>query len=96
MSRSVVILRRIEPDRNMERFYRLDVQLDLFGEWCLVREWGRIGRSGRTCTNAFPDAQQAEAALQRLSAAKVRRGYRDMIVADGDEQNSNSERDVHV
>ena len=80
----------------MERFYRLDVQLDLFGEWCLVREWGRIGRTGRTCTNAFPNAQEAEAALKRLSAAKVRRGYRNMMVADGDELNSNSERDVHV
>ncbi len=25
----------------------LDMQLTLFGEWELVREWGRIGQAGR-------------------------------------------------
>ena len=31
----------------MRRFYRLDVQPDLFGRWCCIREWGRIGRAGQ-------------------------------------------------
>jgi predicted DNA-binding WGR domain protein len=31
----------------MRRFYGLDVQRDVFGQWCLIREWGRIGRGGR-------------------------------------------------
>ena len=35
---SAVILHRTDPARNMHRFYRLDVQPDLFGEWCVVRE----------------------------------------------------------
>ena len=32
--------------KNVSRFYRLDVQPDLFRPWCLVREWGRIGSPG--------------------------------------------------
>ena len=32
----------------MHRYYRMDVQPDLFGEWCLMREWGRIGSAGQT------------------------------------------------
>jgi predicted DNA-binding WGR domain protein len=27
----------------MRRFYRLDMQPDLFGGFLLVRQWGRIG-----------------------------------------------------
>ena len=37
---------RIDEGRNMARFYKLDVQPTLFGEWSLVREWARTGRSG--------------------------------------------------
>jgi predicted DNA-binding WGR domain protein len=33
-------LRRIDPDRNMTRFYTMGVQPTLFGEWALFREWG--------------------------------------------------------
>jgi predicted DNA-binding WGR domain protein len=40
-------LRRIDPARNMSRFYRLDVQPDLFGGVLLVKEWGRIDQCGR-------------------------------------------------
>lgn len=46
-----VTLRRVDPSRNMARFYRLDVQPDLFGGCSFVREWGRIGRGG-TCASA--------------------------------------------
>jgi predicted DNA-binding WGR domain protein len=34
-------LRRIDPARNMRRFYRLDMQPDLFGGVLLLRQWGR-------------------------------------------------------
>jgi predicted DNA-binding WGR domain protein len=33
---SAIILHRTDPAKNMRRFYRLDVQLDLFGQWCLT------------------------------------------------------------
>lgn len=68
-------LTRADPARRMARFYRLDVQPDLFGAWCLVREWGRIGRAGRVRFDPYPTAAEAEAALARQRAAKMRRGY---------------------
>ena len=42
-----VELRRIDPVKNMRRFYRLDVQPDLFGGVLLMKEWGRIHARGR-------------------------------------------------
>lgn len=47
---SAIILHRTDPARNMRRFYRLDVQPDLFGQWCFIREWGRIGSTGQVRT----------------------------------------------
>jgi predicted DNA-binding WGR domain protein len=44
---SAVHLTRIDPARNMRRFYRLDVQPDLFGGFAVVKEWGRSGARGR-------------------------------------------------
>ena len=41
-----VHLIRIDPARNVPRFYRLDVQPDLFGGFAVVKEWGRIGARG--------------------------------------------------
>ena len=72
---TAVTLRFIDPENNKWRFYRLDVQPDLFGQWCLVREWGRIGSQGQTMTTAFPSEVEAELALNRLCRSKTRRGY---------------------
>src|SRR4051794_22097720 len=59
----------------MHRFYRLDVQPDLFGQWCLMREWGRIGCSGQARSLPFPSPQEAHAALNKQRRIKERRGY---------------------
>ncbi|QGM99992.1 WGR domain-containing protein (plasmid) [Methylocystis parvus] len=70
-----IILHRVDPAKNMHRFYRLDVAPDLFGRWCLVAEWGRIGRAGRRRMAAFDDISQAVEALARQRRLKERRGY---------------------
>ena len=70
-----VTLRRIDPARNMARYYRLDVQPDLFGEWGVVREWGRIGQPGRLRVDPYPTAAQAEEWMRDQQAAKQGRGY---------------------
>jgi hypothetical protein len=49
-----VELRRIDPAKNMHRFYRLDVQPDLFGGVLLMKEWGRIGAHGRMVASRTP------------------------------------------
>lgn len=70
-----VTLRRINPDKNMARFYALSLQPTLFGEVALVREWGRIGQGGRVAITAYPSSAEAAAALDRFRRKKVRRGY---------------------
>lgn len=40
------LLFRFDPDRNMARFYKIDVQPTLFGEWAMICEWGRVGQGG--------------------------------------------------
>ena len=72
---SAVILHRIDHEQNMHRYYRLDVQPDLFGEWGVVREWGRIGQAGRYRVDPYPTAAQAEERMQFQQAAKQGRGY---------------------
>ncbi len=71
---SAVTLRHIDQARNMARFYRLDMQPDLFGGWSFIREWGRIGRGGtvRALSPARP-RPEALAAFERQRRAKERR-----------------------
>ena len=68
-------LRRIDPSRNMRRFYRLDMQPDLFGGVLLMKEWGRIGARGRIMAERYDSEALAVDALQRQAARKRRRGY---------------------
>lgn len=70
------ILRRRDPARNMNRFYVLRVERDLFGAWLLLREWGRFGRPGRVLEEIYATEADANAARDRLSRRKRRRGYR--------------------
>lgn len=72
---SRVSLRRVDPARNMARFYLLDVQQDLFGGWWLMREHGRIGSPGRVIVTPFPTMDAAAAAHAKLWQSKLKRGY---------------------
>lgn len=76
---SLVYLTRVDPSRNMARFYALSVQPTLFGEWALVREWGRIGSPGRVLSQAFPSPAEAEAARDRWQSQKTHNGYAFML-----------------
>ena len=72
---TAVILYRIDAARHMHRYYRMEIQSDLFGEWCLMREWGRIGSNGQMRSVPFPTSKEAEVAMERQRLAKERRGY---------------------
>jgi hypothetical protein len=67
---TALTLRRSDPTRNMHRYYRLDVQLDLFGAWCFIREWGCIGQAGQTHTVLYPTRRRR---TRRLSGSGGRR-----------------------
>jgi len=48
---------------------------DLFGAWCLIREWGRIGQGGQARSTPYPTVEAARIALERQRRRKERRGY---------------------
>lgn len=66
---------RIDATRNMRRFYRLDIERDLFGGFLLMKQWGRIGARGRIMAKRFESEAPALAALQKQADRKRRRGY---------------------
>lgn len=68
-------LERRDPARNMQRFYRLAVCVDLFGELLVMRHWGRIGTHGREKAERVADMAAARLRLAALEKAKRRRGY---------------------
>jgi predicted DNA-binding WGR domain protein len=73
---TAITLTRIDSRCNIARFYKLDVQPTLFGEWSLVREWGRIGRGGTVRVEAHPSRGKADQALISKWAQRQARGYR--------------------
>lgn len=68
-------LEKRDPARNQARYYRLAILPNLFGEWSLAREWGRIGSGGRCRLDWYTTEAEAEGALLALEASKQRRGY---------------------
>jgi predicted DNA-binding WGR domain protein len=78
----MITLYRVDDGQNMYRFYHLRVEQTLFGGWAVIREWGRIGsRKGQTLEEWFETAEPAKAAIQKLAAAKRRKGYASKIGA---------------
>ena len=72
----LICLHKIAPARNQRRYYALSVCRTLFGEWSLVREWGRLGQRGGTIKSAdFPTEADSEVALRSVQRLKERRGY---------------------
>ena len=68
-------LTRTDFDANLHRFYRLEIVRGLFGDWGLVRNWGRIGSSGQVRTDWFPTEEEAKDARFELHMKKAKRGY---------------------
>jgi predicted DNA-binding WGR domain protein len=70
-----VHLIHVNPEVNMARFYRIDLQLTLFGKMSVLRSWGRIGTQGRGMMVTYEDAAQATEAFLKLDKKKRCRGY---------------------
>ena len=70
-----VHLRRIDPKRNMYRFYAMTVEPTLFGDWALVRNWGRIGSPGSIRVELHQSVDEAIDAVRQIDRSKLRRGY---------------------
>ncbi len=71
-----VRLEKINHVKRQRRSYVMSIGQTLFGEGCVLREWGRIGASGgQQRAEYLPTQDAAEAVLQRHKSAKCRRGY---------------------
>lgn len=68
-------LTRTDPETNLYRYYRLEIVKGLFGDWGLIREWGRIGSPGRMRTDWFGNEDDAKDARFALHMNKAKRGY---------------------
>jgi predicted DNA-binding WGR domain protein len=73
-----LVLHRIDPEQGIRRFYSLMIEKDLFGTIRLVRNWGRIGTTGKELVEIHEDEIAAGQAHEALARLKRRRGYRDL------------------
>jgi predicted DNA-binding WGR domain protein len=71
---TAAVLYRIDPEKRMQCYYRMDVAPDLFGHWCLMREWDRIGSTGQMRSLPFPTRRKPPS-LDKQRHVKERRGY---------------------
>jgi predicted DNA-binding WGR domain protein len=68
-------LEKRRPEEGQARFYALHLTQTLFGPWCLIREWGRIGSPGRVVEEWFDTLEEARKALEQKQKEKLKRGY---------------------
>jgi predicted DNA-binding WGR domain protein len=80
-----IYLVRHDAAKNMHRFYQLYVAPGVFGDWSLVREWGRVGSPGTVRKDWFDREEEAVTASVKLSHAKQKKGYQ---FRKGEPQNS--------
>lgn len=67
---------RLDPARNMARFYALEVSEDLFGAMWLERRWGRIGSRGQIKFELVDDGHDPSTRIETIARQKTRRGYK--------------------
>ena len=70
-----LILERIDPTKNVARYYGLSVEATLFARNTFVRRWGRIGSTGRQRLEFFDNKESAGLTLDTWLARKRKRGY---------------------
>lgn len=56
-------------------FYRMEIMPGLFGDWSLVREWGRYGRPGQIRIDWFDQEVEAKDARFAIQMEKSKKGY---------------------
>jgi predicted DNA-binding WGR domain protein len=71
----LLVLERIDRAQNMARYYVLSIEPTLFGDTAMVREWGRIGASGRRRIELHSERADAGVALNTWLNRKIQRGY---------------------
>jgi predicted DNA-binding WGR domain protein len=75
-----IYLERHDPDKILHRFYQMFVTPGIFGDWSLVREWGRVGSPGTVRKDWFDSQDEALSAEISLSNVKQKKGYQSILV----------------
>ena len=66
----------IDPERNHRKFYKLSVDMLLFGP-TVTRRWGRIGsRRPRSLSRDYQTWEEAKREIGAILRKRERRGYR--------------------
>ena len=74
-----IYLERHDTDKNLHRFYQMFVTPGIFGDWSLVREWGRVGSPGTVRKDWFDSEEEAIVAEISLCKAKQKKGYQSVL-----------------
>lgn len=65
----------VDPERNRYRSYHLRLTRDLFGNWAIIRTWGRIGKYRREQVDYFRTVDEAMEHATRLGRRRLLHGY---------------------
>ncbi len=66
-----------DPEHGQARYYQMSLQQNLWGDWELLRSWGRIGhKPSRVVLEAVRDLEAAEALPEQIHGRRLRHGYR--------------------
>ena len=72
----LIFLKRTDPLKHIDRWYRIAIEADLFGPCNLVRSWGNRRTSyQRTSVWPMPDVDSAWQLVDKIVARKLRKGY---------------------
>lgn len=71
-----VYLEKKVPKENKFRFYSVSISPTLFGDWALIRNWGRIGCKGSSKEEWFESEEAADIAGEKLLIKKKKKGYK--------------------
>ena len=65
-------LEKRDPASNQHRYYHIVVSQTLFGQWAMIREWGRIGQGGTVRETWYDTENEALEAGAKLAREKHR------------------------
>lgn len=72
-----VLLERVNPEKNENRFYYLAWQQSLFSEGAIVRSYGRRDGHQRTLTPLpYPSLDEAWPLIRKILQLRLRHGYK--------------------
>lgn len=77
-----LLLQQLPDGPEAPRFVQLQLEADLFGGWCLIRETGQTGKRSTLKREQFVDHASALAAFERARDQSLKKGFQ-LVFAQG-------------